>query len=448
MARQRPLLVLLRWRPDMAGLLDWLNDTGIFGGGPTGGTPMQPGLGGQMGDVNPMGDATGGSMPLPTPAPAATQPMPPVQMTGQDAPLPQGGDPMSPDMGTGAGPGLPVPMPKARPPEVDAALPPNAAPTSGGPPGQPLSIAPPGNGTNGVGPGLGVAAPKDLPGQTWLGRAFNIKPDQAGLAGRETAAGLAAGLKAIGQGAGVGQGKFAAFAGGMGNAMEGAQKEKAAQGKQMNDYLKSAIDAKKAGDEAGYKRNYLQYLKAKLQADTDKAASKDAGTNKNDTPTQLYLSAERLVQADPQVRDASKALAEARENGTPEEVAKAQATMQQIIAAKQAQHYGALGLNPKAAAEIAKQPGNSRDNPVDAGKLGITKDNIGQKLQPGQYFTNPSDGQVYQYKGPPKGEGKQPSGKMPDKPTNPEPPNPLKPYKTPAEGGGDGSSSSSDEGED
>jgi len=408
----------------MANLLDWLGD--VFGGGgaPTYGAGM-------TGDSNPAGDFGG-----PPQVPGPQSAMPPVQQTGDDQ------VPKAPDMATEPNPTAgfggaratqpPVPLPQPRPagaPQAAAPVAPPSpapAPAPSAAPGPPMNIQPT------------TAQPAQMPGQTWLGRALGITPDQAGGQGRQISAGLAAGLKAIGSGAGVGQGKFAAFAGGMGNAMEGAQKEAAVQSKQASDYLNSAIKARQAGDEAGYKRSYLKYLAAKLQADTDKAASKDA-TNKNDTPTQLYLNAQRLVQGDPEVKDASKALTEARKNGTPDEVAKAQEHLNQIMAAKQSQHYGALGLNPATAAELGKQPGNSIQNPIDASKQGITKDNIAKKLQPGQYFVNPSDGKVYQYKGDQKGQSKgTEKGGMPDKPTNPEPVNPMKPYKTPLDSGSDG----------
>jgi len=380
----------------MAGLFDWLSDaSAMFGGGGSTDTPPP------MPPVQPLDTA-------PPTAPSTAAGMPPVQ------PL---------DMTTGPGtagqdasalppPGA-VPLPRPRPAAADAAPVPAPAPTA--PPGPPLNIAP---------SAPAAPPPSSMPAQTWLGRALGITPDQAGQQGQQIAAGLGAGLKAIGQGAGVGQGKFAAFAGGMGNAMEGAKAAADKQQKQAADYLKQAIDAKKAGDEAGYKQNYLQYLAAKLKADTDKAASSTAA-NKNDTPTQLYLSAQRLVEPDRKAMNTE--LQQMRKDGAdPAAIAKRQAELDAEINAKLANHYATLGIHPQTAAQIAQQPGNSLENPVDAGKLGITKDNIGQRLQPGQYFRNPSDGKIYRYKG--KGD----AGKgAPGKPTSPEPPNPMQPYKTP-----------------
>lgn len=233
--------------------------------------------------------------------------------------------------------------------------------------------------------------------------------------------GLAAGLKAVP--ANTHAPGLAAFAGTAGAALEGADNKAKAQKKEAADYLKASIDARKAGDEAGYKQNYLLYLKAKQQADTDKAASKDASTaNKNDTPTQLYLSAQRLVQPD---RNAlNKQIEQMRKEGAdPATIAQAQAQGEAAIAAKLNDHYATLGIHPQQAQALGKQPGNSQENPIDAGKLGITKDNIGQKLQPGQYYTNPADGKVYQYKGPQNSGGA--TSKIPAKPTSPEPANPT-----------------------
>lgn len=451
------------------GLLDWLTDGGasssVFGGmggvnSPSGvdpnqqppmppvqmtGTdalpiarPPQPNPGAMAPPVNPASTDIGGGIPPggtgspPVPDPSTTDIAGGMQGAAPPAPPPPNpaadGNPAA-GFGGASMPPPPVPMPQPRPagapgapPPGPAAIPPNATPTAGAaPPGPPMNIAP---------QAAPPTAPAMPPGQTALGRALGIRPDQAALNGRQSMAGFGAGLKAIGQGAGLGQGKFAAFAGGAGNAMEGANKEAQTQQKQATDYLKSAIDAKKAGDEAGYKQNYLQYLAATLKQKTDAAANKDAVANKNDTPTQLYLSAQRLVQPD---RNAlNKQLDQMRKDGTdPALLAKTQADGEAAIQAKLQGHYSTLGIHPQDAATLAKQPGNSQQNPVDGKVQGLTPDNIAKKLQPGQWFTNPADGKLIQYKGPPKSDDKK-SNATPDKPTNPEPIDPTKPYKTPA----------------
>lgn len=218
--------------------------------------------------------------------------------------------------------------------------------------------------------------------------------------------------------------------------MQGSQNQAKQQQQQKMDYLNAAIKAKQNNDEQAYKQNYLNYLIAKQKSD---AASGDDGSsaNKNDSQTQLYLAAERLVQSDPEVRDASKALALAQSSGDPQEVTAAQAQLRQIMQAKQAQHWAALGLNPKAAVALSTLPGNSQANPIDAGKMGITAKNIAQKLRPGQYFINPTDHKVYQYNGPSK-QGLKPAPlKRGITPSPPGPINPMKPYQTPLDSGDD-----------
>jgi len=426
------------------GLLDWLSD--LQGGG------GMPGM-------NAMGDAGGPGMPYPTPAPAPTQPMPPVQMTGQDAtPMPPGGDPMTAGGAPPNGPGLPLPPgtdpmtaggptsngPGLPPPPPQNMPVPTPRPTGAGaqmPPPSPMPGTAPGMSPAPQAPAGGAPA-NQPPSQTWLGRALGITPDQAGLQGRQVASGLGAGLKSVGDN--WNKPGLAAFAGSAGAAMEGGSKEQQTQQKQAIDYLNAAIKAQQVGDERSYKQNYVKYLVAKQKADNEKMASKDAGTNKNDTPTQLYRSAIKLTNDDKEVIDAKNAVDYARKTGEPADIAKAQANLQAIVQAKNAQHFAAFGLHPQVAAEIAKQPGNSRENPLDASKAGITLDNVTKKLQPGQYYWNPKDMNlppekrpIYQYKGPPKEGAKKESVKgVPDKPTAPEPPDPMHPYKTPLDAGG------------
>jgi hypothetical protein len=401
-------------------VLDWLSDTGLFGGGSGGFTdPMA-----QQGAGIPPTGAPPAQMPPATAPPIQPQAAPPGPSPAPASP-PQGAmptpgslDPNSPQF---TGPvqdgSLPAPSPGApgpMPPQVanaNAAAPPPPAPAPAAqPPGPPLNIT--SAAQNAPPPGFNPSI---------LGRAFNVtSADQAAKYGQQMGSGLAAGLKSVGQN--WNKPGLAAFAGSAGAAMEGGQTEAKNQRKEAADYLKSAIEAKKAGDEAGYKQNYLQYLAAKLKSDTDKAASKEA-TNKNDTPTQLYLSAQRLVQNDPEVVDARKALESARKTGEPADVTAATNRLQQVIQQKQAQHLQGVGLNPQTAATLAKQPGNSQENPINGKDSGLTADNIGKKLQPGQWFTNPADGRVLQYKGPPKKDEK--AASVPDKPTNPEPANPM-----------------------
>lgn len=425
------------------GLFDWINDLSGSNplGGPVGGDSNAPAIAAT--------NAYQGTPPVnPSELIRASQPAPPVQMTGADAPLPPGSDPMAAGGSPPNGPGLPYatggdPMTAGLPPP-NGALPQGGDPmTAGGSPANGPGLPPPVDvGASSrppitmnepppnagppmpLGPGLGVGAPPpNTGGPSWLpdqqgnggllSRAIGATPDQA----NRLQASLGAGFTAAANSAG--KSPFQALAGGAGAAMEGASKEQHQNTKDAQGYLQQAIAAKKAGDDAAYKTNYMKYLQADLKASQEKAASKDAAS-KNDSPTQLYLSANRLVQADGDVRAASKSLMDARKTGTPDEQTKAQERLQQLIQQKQDEHYAALGLHPRTAAELSKQPGMSQSNPIDAGSAGITKDNIAKKLQPGQYYKNPTDGKVYLYKGP-KGSDSKPSGKpKPADPMNPQ----------------------------
>lgn len=410
------------------GVLDWLTDAGLFGNSGDSSEQAGAAAAANMGAAPPMQSPpiAPSSPPTGAPAPSAdpqgiNQPDP-SDLSTQGSPAPQsmGAPPPSVPLPQPRPPGAPGPTPAALNANGAAAAP--APSPSPAPPGPPLNIQPPAQ----TGP---QPAPSGF-NPNWFGRMMGVtSADQAAKYGQQMGSGLAEGLKSVGQN--WNKPGLAAFAGSMGAGMEGGQKRADIQEKQAADYLNAAIKAKQQGDEAGYKQNYLQYLAAKLKADTDKAASPDA-KNKNDTPTQLYLSAQRLVQNDPEVVDARKALESARKTGEPADVTAATNRLQQVIQQKQAQHLQGVGLNPQIAAQIGKQPGNSQENPVNGKTAGLTADNIGKKLQPGQWFTNPADGKLYQYKGTPQKKDEAVSG-VPSKPTSPpEPINPMKPYKTPA----------------
>lgn len=471
----------------MAGLLDWLDNAlgGQMGGSspPVQQTGMdQPKLPdlstsdigggmtpGQSPPPYPQGTdpMTAGQKP-PTPDPMATQPMPPAQpldappippfaqggdpMAGTGtppAPLPQGGDPMA---GTGSGNdgGLsqpPVPLPMARPAGAPGAVPTMAPPPT--PPaagnGPPMNLAPQGTpmspaegnriydnykAAGGGGPvnivgGSGYVAPGSGPGYApdqqgrggILSKALGLSPDQS----NQLRAGIGAGLTAAGNSAG--KSPFQALTSGAGATLEGGDKERHANTKEAQGYLDKAIASKKAGDDASYKTNYMQYLAAKLKSDQEKTASKDAAANKNDSPTQLYLSSQRLVQ--PERNALNKQLQQMQKDGAPaDQIAKAKADGEAAINGKLQEHFSAVGIHPQTAAQIAQQPGNSQANPIDGKKMGLTPETI-KKLQPGQYYTNPADGKVYQYNGPKDTKGKS----APSKPSKPEPADPMKPEK-------------------
>jgi hypothetical protein len=226
------------------------------------------------------------------------------------------------------------------------------------------------------------------------------------MIGREILGGIGAGLKAVPSTYHSGAG--AAFAGPAGAAMEGAAKTYDTQQKQAVEYLKAAIDAQKAGDTAEYNRNMFQVRLIEAQAyqkEQEKAMA--SGGGKLDSPTQLYLAAERLMK--PVEKDAKDELAGmAKRGASPEEIEARRAQQTQEIEAKRQGHYANLGIHPVTATALAKMPGNKEDNPIDLEKEGITEATIHQKLQPGQFYRNPTNaktkangtaGKIYRYKG-------------------------------------------------
>lgn len=269
-----------------------------------------------------------------------------------------------------------------------------------------MSLAPPqpGMGMGGNGPSgtggimdsirgfMGNAAP-DQQGRGGLLKALGLNPDQA----NRMRASLGAGLSAAGNSAG--KTGMQAFASGMGAALEGGTKEMHKNTEQAQGYLAKAIAAQKQGDDAAYNTNYLRYLIASNQA---KYAD---GKNKNDSPTQLFLAAQRNLNDDPAVKAARVQLENAAKNNVPQkELAALQANFQTIMTERQTYHLKGVGLTPEAAAEIKQQPGNTVQNPVKPD--GLNEKNIGTILKPGQFYWSPSEKHlppdqrtVYVYKG-------------------------------------------------
>lgn len=355
--------------------------------------------------------------------------------------LPPSMGPMEPPTSLPPGMGPPgVPMPAPRPPGA------NASPTDTPPmpPGLP-PLTPSGAGdaftsyqkAGGGGPVDIVGGPKadtastaglrlpDMKGGGGLLGALGVD-DQA--ARRFTSA-LGAGFKAAGESSG--KSPFQAFASGAGAGMQGGEQRMDKNEDQTLKYLNTAIKAQAEGDAVGYKTNYLKYLQAKLKADTDAAANGKAAAKAANSPQQLYLSAVRSTNSDPSLKGYNDAIRAARAIGDTAGIAKAQAELEAKKAEIMNGHFGRLGIDPQAAAQIGQQPGMSEKNAIDAGKMGITAKNIAEKLQPGQFYRNPKDGQIYQFTGGPGG------GKIPSKPTAPEPANPMKPERgTRAQAGG------------
>jgi hypothetical protein len=413
------------------GLLDWLADS--FSGSGSEGTPMQPGPGAFMGDLDPMGNPTGQMMPMPAAAPAPTGPMPPVQQTGPDMPYPPGLDPMA-GSGSGNDPGLPyptggdpmtaggdmpngpglgmppgIPMPQPRPPGANAALPPAAAPTGGAgmPPGADVASAvrsyqgaggnfgPPGEASH-----LNRPVDRREPGGFSLLRAMGLDANTADRV-RGT---LAAGFKAAGESAGKSPGQ--AFSSGVGAGIEGGKKADDATTDRQQKYLAQAIAAKRAGDTNAYNVNYLSYLKEKaaneLEVAKEKAASKDGKASVVNSQEQLYLRAQTATSQDPGIKASANTVREAQKQyGVDSKEAKAameahEARIKQVRDG----HLGQLGIDPAKIGDFSSKPGFSEKNPVkDFPKDPAAAQKAFDALPEGAYFINPKDGRLLMKKG-------------------------------------------------
>lgn len=360
------------------GLLDWLSDA-IGSSNGSGGNMLSEGM--------PMGNPTSGIQ-----APQPTGPMPPMQQTGPDQPQ-IGPMPPMPPQGGGIGsdaarvpnqPPIPAPAPQAPPMAPPGVM----APSQSAVP--PVPIVPPGGGAlpPNAGSTEGVTPPSSGPGpqaQGFLGRALGMDPNsEARLRGT-----LGAGLTAAGNSAG--KSPFQALASGAGAGITGG---KAADDKTTADqqkYLTQAIAAMKAGDSREADKALTQLRMAQTQMTLQGKMGKDSVMNSD---AQLYLRAVGAANADGPLKLLKKAYDDAvagRGASSPD----AQAAKKAYDDAYQSTldgHLGRLGLDPKTADKIGKQPGMSQDNPVPKTKMTSQADF--DKLQPGMFFVNPKDGQV------------------------------------------------------
>ncbi len=332
-------------------------------------------------------------------------PPPPMNMNAErlnaPPPMPPNAAPMmatEPMDAGGPPPGLPPPpMPQARPAGAPP-MPPGAIPP---PPPEVPPGAPPNIGPSPSYPGMAVAQPSAIPPGTpfsspgaspgdagLLGSAFGMNPHDAMM----VRGSLGAGLKAAGESAG--KSPFQALTSGAGSALEGGDKASQTNHKQTIDYLNAAIKAKAAGDNDAYNTNYLKFQVSQAQEKLKLEKEKLASGTKGNTPEKLYLDAVNATNRNP----ALNALRDqVRTAGSPPEKAAAQAALEAKHAEILNGHLGRLKLDPQTAAQIGQQPGMSKVNPIDAGKLGIDEKNISEKLQPGQFYRNPKDGKIYTY---------------------------------------------------
>lgn len=372
----------------MAGLLDWLSDA-LGGAGQAATDPST------MGAVSSAGTppvAMPATPPVAPPTGSDAQALanpsgpqaPPTGDTPPAFPMPQGPD--SPQNPTGGA----VPMPMARPPGANA-TPPMAPPTgapapsampASTPPTAPMAGALPPGATPTEGAGMAPTGARGI-----LDRALGIDPNSK----RSLIGGLGAGLTAAGNSAG--KSKFQAFAGGAGAALEGGEKADDKTTANQQKHLTQAIEAMKAGDSRQANLALTQLRQAQTQMTLQGKGGKDSVVNSDQ---QLYLRAQGATNQDANLKILKSQYDKiAMERGASSPEAKAamdayQKTYDETLNG----HLGRLGLDPKTASKIGKQPGMTQDNPVDKGKM--TSQEAFDKLPPGSWFVNPKDGKILQ----------------------------------------------------
>lgn len=393
------------------GLLDWLTE----------------GVGSDMGGSS-MGS---GYKPEP--------PMPPVQMTGTDAPplpdpmksdiaggmqgagpqpypqggdpvndptLPRGGDPMNdPTYRVGGDPMQAPPYSVGGDPMTAGGAPPNGPglppemmlkssvkrisvptplmPQSGGALPPPLSLAP-------ANPG-----PAAMEGQTALGRALGIGPKQGGNIMREFGGGLGKGLTAAA--AAAHQPGLAAFAAGAGGAMTGSEETRKGINEEQNKYLTRAIAFAQAGNTAAANAALTDLRKAQTQQIKDGKDSKSDKASVMNSTEQLYLRGLGAVNQNPQIKaSAAQLKAIQSQFGADSKEAKAAMTAHNsLIEAEKKRVLGNLGINEKDAAKLGEKPGFSDQNPVKSfPKDPAAAQKAYDALPDGAFFINPKDGQL------------------------------------------------------
>lgn len=424
------------------GLLDWLNDA-IGSSSPpegaivSGGNPMQPGM--PPMDWNPGAGQFQQRRHVP---PRPTAPMPPVQMTGMDVPLPPGGDPMTADMMPGQYPraGDPMtadaaaapgrqPYPPAGDPMTAGGLPPlpptgdpmtaggvmpggpglppmppggKRVPVYGGnpgqPPGQPMSLAPDAiDSYRRAGGTMMDTGRPDIGGaqaRTIIGRALGLDPNREAT----LASSLGAGLKSVGDN--YTKPGLAALSGSAGSAMQGGEgredKITDQQGRVIDRVTRAKAEDRLA--RSGTITDELNRARTNLATEQTKMARAGGKDSVMNSQQQLYLRAMGLVNNDPEVKLAKSAYDQAIKVGDANspEVKAAKKAHEDLVAAKTKGHLGALGVDPKIADKLGKQPGMSQDHPMPTS--GMTQQQL-DALPPGTWVAGPN-GKPLQKKAP------------------------------------------------
>lgn len=361
------------------GLLDWLTDA--IGG--LGNAATDPST---MGGVSSAGTMTG-APPIAPPggsdaAALANPPMPSPQASSP----PLGPD--SPQNPTGGQ----VPLPMARPDAAGSGTPPLPPPQQITPPVPAAGVDVPGAMKSYAAAGGTMEPPATAPGNgpaahTFIGRALGLDPNRE----RSALGGLAAGLTAAGNSAG--KSKFQAFASGAGATLGGQQTADDKTEDKQRKYLDQAISAMKAGDQRQANLALTQLRQAQTKMTLEGKIGKDSVMNSD---AQLYLRAQGATNQDANLKILKSQYDKiAVERGASSPEAKtAMDAYQKAYDDTLNGHLSRLGLDPKTADKIGKQPGMSQDNAIPKEKMNSQE--AFDKLPPGSWFVNPKDGKILQ----------------------------------------------------
>lgn len=430
----------------MAGLLDWLGDALGLGGGSR--MPPMQSFGGDS--RPPSGFSMGPDQPMmPPPAMRMTGPMPPMQGHDLPPPLPGGpgfrmgtdepmmpgtpmppmqsfGGDMRPPSGFRTGPNEPMMQQPGQPPlppsgfrmgtdepmmqqattMPDAPPLPRPRPAGAAPGATDISAAAPAGGPPMLTPqgaGEAVASYKAAGGTDGEVPIFGQGDKAKGLIGkalglsgeteRSLRSAIGGAMKAAGSSSGKSPGQ--AFASGAGGGFEEQDKDENKHYDNKIKALDAAIKAQTANDATGYKESYLKYLNASLKEKTDRAAARDGGKGGrqawNKPPEQLYLDGQARVNADARVKAAAKTLENAQRNGSTAQQAQAKADFDKVHGAVSAETFAALKIDPAKMANLGK--GKETPHPSYT-----SEEEFNRYVKPGEFFTNPKDGKIYQRK--------------------------------------------------
>lgn len=350
-------------------------------GGPAAPATMSP-----ADQASAMASAGGPGLPPAPPAPAEAPAPAPV-------PLP----PPRP-LAAPQGQQIPIPQPRPQMPGGSPALPPGAQPAAGvgtpggAPPGPPMSLAAPGQ--------QPPLPPFAQNGQRPQPEMQVLRSDDKKM--RQFGSGVAAGLSQI-----KGPGKFASFARGAGQGLQGSEKEQQRQEgtedkqqgthfNQLSTAFKDMLAAQNAGNAGALNKARADYFTARAKAE---GQGSKAWQN---TPQGKIMNIEKTIDA--RADRALKLKAQQwKQNGTPEAQQKAeeQALRQQMETEKQGL-YRQMGINPGDVEKI-KSEGLSPQTPFDASKM--TPEQFHSTVPMDSYY-RAQDGKVYQRTQPPPGDKK------------------------------------------